>query len=130
MPVHKFIHKYPQPPSKPRVAVLWYPAERDHTLKWKIISQEDIIVQSNNVVSIELRFGVELQIGVIMVSLTQQLKRVKLSIQNESVVETTHNIVISIQNNSNNDIMIREGDVLCFLTYTIFERNTVNKIWR
>jgi hypothetical protein len=77
MPVHKFIHKYPQPnantqfihkyPSVPPVAVLWYPAEdvkypaeRDHTLKWKIFAQEDIIVQSHNVASIELRFGVEL----------------------------------------------------------------------
>jgi hypothetical protein len=56
MPVHKFIHKLPQPPSVPPVAVLWYlaedvkyPAERDHTLKWKIFAKEDIIVQSHNV---------------------------------------------------------------------------------
>jgi hypothetical protein len=124
MPVHKFMHKYPQPPFVPPVAVLWYPAEdvkypaeRDHTLKWKIIAQEDIIVQSHNVASIELRFGVELETGVIIVSLTQQLKRVKLSIQNESVVETTHDIVILIQNNSNNDITIRAGNALLFLTY-------------
>jgi hypothetical protein len=53
---------------------------------------------------------------VIIVSLTQQLKRVKLSIQNESVVETTHDIMISVQNNLNSDITIRAGDVLCFLT--------------
>jgi hypothetical protein len=124
MPVHKFIHKYPQPPSTPPVAVLWYPAEdvkypaeRDHTLKWKIFAQEDIIVQSHNVASIELKFGVEMSFGVIIVSLTQQLKRVKLSIQNESVVETADDIVISIQNNSNNDITIKAGDALCYLTY-------------
>jgi hypothetical protein len=67
MPVHKFSHKYPQPPSVPPVAVLWYPtaevkypAERDHTLKWKMFAQEDIIVQLHN----ELRFGVELSFGV------------------------------------------------------------------
>jgi hypothetical protein len=124
MPVHKFIHKYPLPPSMPPTDVLWYPAEdvkypakRDHTLEWKIFAQEDIIVESHNAASIELRFGDELQIGVIIVSLTQQLKRLKLSIQNESVVETADDIVISIQNNSNNDIMIRAGDALCFLTY-------------
>jgi hypothetical protein len=52
-------------------------AERDHTLKWKIFAQEDIIVQSHNVASIELRFGVELSIGVIIISLMQQLKSVK-----------------------------------------------------
>jgi hypothetical protein len=62
--------------------------------------------------SIELKFGVEMQIGVIIVSLTQQLKKVKLSIQNESVVETADDIVIAIQNNSNNDITIKAGDAL------------------
>jgi hypothetical protein len=47
--------------------------------------------------------------GVIIISLTQQLKRVKLSIQNESVIETTHDIVISIQNNLNSDFTIKAG---------------------
>jgi dUTPase len=124
MPVHKFIHKYPQPPSTPPVAVLWYPsedvkypAERDHTHKWKIFAQEDMSVQSHNVSSIELKFGVEMSFGVTIVSLTQQLKKVKLSIQNESVVETADDIVITIQNNSNNDITIRAGDALCYLTF-------------
>jgi hypothetical protein len=53
---------------------------------------------------------------VIIVSLMQQLKK-KLSIQNESVVETTGDIVISIHNNLNNDITIKAGDALCNLTY-------------
>jgi hypothetical protein len=82
MPVHKFVHKYPQHSSKLPITVLWYPAEgvrylaeRDHTLKWKIFAQEDIIVQSHNATSIELRFGAELSFGVIIVSLVQQLKR-------------------------------------------------------
>jgi hypothetical protein len=94
-----------------------YPAERDHTYKWKIFAQEDISVQSHNVASLELKFGVEMSFGVIIVSLTQQLKRMKLSIQNESVVETADDIVITIQNNSNSDIMIKAGDALCCLTY-------------
>jgi hypothetical protein len=124
MPEHKFIHKYPPPPSEPPVTVLWYPVEnvkypakRERTLKWKIFAQKDIIVQSHNATSIELRFTVEMQIGVIIVSLAQQFKRVKLSSQNESVVQSTDDIVITVQNNSNNDIMIRAGDALCFLTY-------------
>jgi hypothetical protein len=101
---------------------------RNHTLKWKIFAQEDIIVLSHNVASIELRSGVEMSSGVTIVSLMQQLKQIKLSIQNESVVETTDDIVISIQNNSNNDITIKAGDALCFLTYVNIW-NTVNKIW-
>jgi hypothetical protein len=63
MSVQKFIHKYPQPPFERPVAVLWYPAEdvkypaeRDHSLKWKIFAQEDMIVQLHYVVTIELRF--------------------------------------------------------------------------
>jgi hypothetical protein len=55
--------------------------------------------------------------GLIIVSLAQQLKRVKLSSQNESVVETTHDIVISIQNNLNSDFTIKAGHALCILTY-------------
>jgi hypothetical protein len=124
MHIHKFIHKYPQPPPTPPVAVLWYPsedakypAERDHTHNWKIFAQEDIIVQSHNVASIELEFGVEMSFGVIIVSPMQQLKRMKQSIQNESVVETADDVVITIQNNSNSDITIRAGDALCYLTY-------------
>jgi hypothetical protein len=54
--------------------------------------------------------------GVIIISLMQQLKKMKLSIQNESVVETTDDM-ISIQNNSNNDITIKQGDALCYLTF-------------
>jgi dUTPase len=92
------------------------PRETIHS-KWEIFAQEDIIVQSHNVARIELRFGVQMSIGVIIVSQMQQLKTVKLSIQNESVVESTYDIVISIQNNSNSDITIEAGDALCFLTY-------------
>lgn len=58
-----------------------YPAERNHSLKWKVFAQEDIIVQSCNVTSIELGFGVEISFGIITVSLMQQLKKMKLSYQ-------------------------------------------------
>jgi hypothetical protein len=58
----------------------------------------------------------------------QQLKKMKLSIQNESVVETTDDIVISIQNNLNNDITIKQGDALCYLTFKYLKY--ANKIWR
>jgi pantothenate synthetase len=81
-----------------------------------MFAQEGINVQLHNVTSIEHKFGVEMSFGVIIVSLIQQLK-MKLSIQNESVVETTDGMAISIQNNSNNDIAIKAGDALCFLRY-------------
>jgi hypothetical protein len=52
--------------------------------------------------------------GVIIVSLMHQFKKMKLSIKNESVVDTTGNIVISIQNDLNNDITIKAGDASCY----------------
>jgi hypothetical protein len=58
-----------------------------------------------------------MQIGVIIVSLYQEFKKMKCSIQNESVVENTDNIVISVCNNSDKDVTIKAGDVLCHLTY-------------
>jgi hypothetical protein len=89
MPIHMFTHKYPQSPSTPPVAVLWYPAEnvKYHTMmeytaggpaggnKWKVFTQEDIIVQAHNFISIELRLSEEMSFGVIVVSLMQQSKK-------------------------------------------------------
>jgi hypothetical protein len=84
---------------------------------WKIIAQENIIVLSHDVASIELRLGAEMSFGVIIVSSLQQFKQMELGIQNESVVENTDDIVISIQNISNSDITIKAGDALCYLTF-------------
>jgi hypothetical protein len=80
-------------------------------------------------VTIEFKFGVEMSFDVIIGSLMQQLKKMNLSIQNESIVETIDDIVISIQNNSNNDIIIKAGDALYYLAY-MNNLNYVNKIWK
>lgn len=47
----------------------------------------------------------------------QHLKKINLSIQNESVVESTKDIVISTQNNSENDVTVKEGGALYYLTW-------------
>jgi hypothetical protein len=121
MLIHKFIHKYPQPPAVPLMDVLWcpaedvkYPTERDHSRKWKILVQEDITIKK--IMGIELKFGVEVLFCVVLVSLMHKFQQMKLIIQNESVLETTNDIVISKQSNLNNDIVIKVGDVLCYLT--------------
>jgi hypothetical protein len=93
--IHKFIRR-PAPPSKPPVAVLWYPAEdleypaqRISDYKWKIFAQENLTITPHSTKTIVLQFGVDMQIGVIIVSLYQEFKKMKCSIQNESVVENT-----------------------------------------
>ena len=44
-------------------------------------------------------------------------KEMKMNISNESVVEDCDNIIIKLQNNSSKDIIIEEGEPLCYLTY-------------
>ena len=105
--VHEFIRK-PNHPSRPPIAVIWYPAENlSHpaeqvdNFKWKIFAQENLTMKPHETKTIMLEFGVELLTGVIIILLSQNLKQIKCSIQNESVVENTANIVISLCNNNN-----------------------------
>jgi hypothetical protein len=122
-PIHKFIRR-PPAPSKPPLAVLWYPAEnleypaqRISDYKWKIFAQENLTITPHSTKTIVLQFGVDIQIGVIMPWLYQEFKKMKCSIQNESVFENTSNTVIFVCNKSDEDVTIKAGDVLCHLTY-------------
>ncbi len=96
-----------------------YPAKKEDAFKWRIYAQEDIIIPgiSPNRKTISLKFGVILKVGVVIISLVQILKNSKCSIQNESVAESTNDIVITIQNNTTNDVKLDAGEVLCYLTY-------------
>jgi hypothetical protein len=51
---------------------------------------------THNFASLELRFGVKMSFGVIIISLVQLLKRIKLINQNKSVVEPTDDIAICV----------------------------------
>ncbi len=90
-----------------------------HAYKWKIFAQDDIIIPGSSPSRkiISLKFGVELRTGAVIISLVQILKNSKCSIQNESVAESTDDIVIIIQNNTTNDVELKAGEVLCYLTY-------------
>ena len=130
MNIHKFIRKYPTPPSRPPVAVVWYPAEdlkypaeRIDDFKWKIYAQQNLTITPHSTKTIELKFCVEISLGVIIVSLHHELKKVRCSIQNESVVESIPDIIISIQNNSDREITINEGDTLCYLMFLNYNLN-------
>ena len=119
MNIHKFIRKYQTPPSRPPVAVVWYlaedlkyPAERTDDFKWKIYAQQNLTITPHSTKTIELKFGVEISLDVIIVSLHHELTKVRCSIQNESVVESIPDKIISIQNNSDKEITINEGDTL------------------
>lgn len=125
MPVHKFIRK-PQP-SRPRSlprTILWHPAEevahparRVNSNLWEVFIQQDINIPSQGLKTFTLQFGIKLTLGVVLVSLSQQLKNLKCSIQNETIAENTDDIVITIQNNSSEEVPIKAGESLCYLIY-------------
>ena len=125
MPIHKFIRKRGRVPSKPPVAVIWHPHENlEHPptqleeFKWQVCLQVDLNIAPHANKTIQLCFGVELSMGVILLSLDDKLKAIRCSLMNESVGISTGNIITTIQNNSDKNITINKGDKLCYLTFT------------
>ena len=124
MPVHKFIHKRPRAPSRPPVAVVWHPHENQEyppvqieQLKWLIFAQDEIIVAPNSNKMLTLQMGVNLSMGVILISLFNKLKELRCSLMNESVAAPTPNITTIICNNSSHAVKINKGDEICYLTF-------------
>ena len=125
MPVHKFGWTAKSiRPSKQQVAILWepfddlkYPSEQKHNFKWKVFAQENLELTKGEIKTITLQFGVKLSTGSVLITLIQEYKKMKLNVSNESVVDDCDNIIVTLQNNSSDDIVIEEGKPLCHLTY-------------
>ena len=78
MPIHKFIRKQPRVPTKPPVAVVWHPYENlQHPpvqldeFKWLVCSQEDITIEPYKSNMLTLQLGVNLSMGVVLISLVE-----------------------------------------------------------
>ena len=118
MPVHKFIHKYERPPEQP---VLYRPhADLLHPSvprngKWEVYAQEAITIQPGASFTLVLKFGVLIRRGMVFVSLKQDLKVKRLSLQDGVVSETVDDIIVTLQNNSDVVVVINAGDSLCYV---------------
>jgi hypothetical protein len=118
MPIHKFISKYYED------TISWvikddvkYQPER-HDTKWEIFAQQSITIQPKTVYTAVLGFGISfLADGLCLVSLKQELKLKRLSLQDGIILENVDDIIVNIQNNSDHDITINEGQSLCFINY-------------
>ena len=124
MPIHKFIRKQPRVPTKPPVAVVWLPYENlQHPsvqldeFKWLVYSQEDITIEPRKSNMLTLQLGVNLSMGVVLISLDDKLKAARCSLMNESIAAPTNNIITTIQNNSDKIVTISKGDEICYLTF-------------
>ena len=124
MPIHKFIRKQPRVPTKPPVAVVWHPYENlQHPpvqldeFKWLVYAQEDITIAPHNSNMLTLQLGVNLSMGVVLISLDDWLKATRCSLMNESIAAPTNNIITTIQNNSDKTVTISKGEEICYLTF-------------
>jgi hypothetical protein len=116
MPIHKFIHKRPRVPARPPVAVVWHPYEnlqyppvQLEQFKWLVYAQEDIIVAPHGSNMLTLQIGFNLSMGVVLISLDDKLKAVRCSLMNESIAAPSHNIITTIQNNSDKSVIINKA---------------------
>ena len=126
MPVHKFIMKAQtkntrtQPDSvnwRPR-DVLHKPIRKNGGLRWEIFAQQPISIQPGKTFTAALGFGVEMTRGMCLISLRQELKLKRCSLQDGTVSEDVADIIITIQNNSESAVIINEGDSLCYINYS------------
>ena len=57
--------------------------------------------------------------GICLISLKQELKQRRCSLQDGVVSEDTDDIKITIQNNSDSEVKIDEGESLCLINYYV-----------
>lgn len=106
-----------------RRKVWWKPGEVTHKpkkldpLTWKIFCQNNIEILPDTIIMVALSFGVEMSEGATLVSLVQELLKLKCSIHNAVVIEDTSDIIVIIQNNSTEVVDISPGQELCLVRY-------------
>ena len=82
-----------------------------------VYAQEDMTVASHGSNMLTLQIGVNLSMGVVLISFYDKLKVARCSLMNESVAAPSPNIITTIQNNSDKTVKINKGDEICYLTF-------------
>ena len=119
------IHKlYVKPKTIPPKTIQWqplrgvkYPAREVNLMTWEIFSQEDIKLNPKEIKQLQLGFRFMMSEGVVLVALANSLKYKRCSLQNEVSLEDAEDIVITLTNNSNEIVDIREHELLCRVCY-------------
>ena len=82
-------------------------------MNWEISSQEDIKLKPKEIKQLQLELGFMMSEGVVLVALANSLKYKRCSLQNEINLEDAEDIAITLTNNSNEIVDIREHELLC-----------------
>ena len=96
-----------------------YPPTKRTPATWELYAQERITIPPHGAKSVLLSFGVAMSKGMVLVSLKQELKYKRLSIQNETIIEDVDDIIVMIQNNSSYIAVIGEGSSVCYVIYLV-----------
>ena len=90
-----------------------YPPRKVDSTTWEIFSQEEIKLEPREVKQLQLGLGFMMSEEVVLVGLDNSLKYKRCSLQNEIILEDAEDIVITLTNNSNEIVNIREHKLLC-----------------
>ena len=118
MVLHKFMTKHhDQEPVNWIQQEVKHPPVK-HGQKWEIFAQDSITIQPRGTFTAVLGFGVRMDSnGICLVSLKQDLKQKRLSLQDGTIAEDVDNIIVTIQNNADSEVTIAEGQPFCFVNY-------------
>ena len=84
---------------------------------WEVYAQNDILLKPKEVKYIMLGLGFYMSEGVVLSSLNDELTIKRISLQNGVYLSDTHNMIIVLTNNSNENILIPKLTMLCLVCY-------------
>ena len=112
MNIHKFNVK---PKTIPPKTIKWrslqkvkYPSLKVNSMTWEMFSQEDIKLKPKKVKQLQSGLGFMMSEGVVLVALPNSLRYKWCSLQNEVSLEDAEDIAITLTNNSNEIVDIRD----------------------
>ena len=84
---------------------------------WEVYAQKDLLLKPKEVKFIMLGIGFMMSEGVVLTSLNDELTIKRISLQNGVYLNDTHNMIIVLTNNSNENILIPKLTMLCLVCY-------------
>ena len=121
MNIHKFNVK---PIDYPAKTIKWLIPDnirrffkKVNTTTWEVYAQNDLILKPKEVKFIMLGLGFYISEGVVLSSLNDELTIKRISLQNGVYLNDTHNMIIVLTNNSNENILIPKLNMLCLVCY-------------
>ena len=121
MNIHKFNVK---PINYPTKTIKWMIPDnirnffkRVNTTTWEVFTQNDLILKPKEVKFIMLGIGFIISEGVVLSSLNESLVKKRISLQNGVYINDTLNMIITLTNNSSENIQIHKLSSLCLICY-------------